>query len=153
MNSQKLKTKITVPFVIFMFTSISCLFPLNLKPTQNINLLEPGTLSPNNPKVQNLDSAISQIENGDKIKPKKQSRLRKALFGATINQKTQIRKIVNIIFQYLIMTLALCICLFGIRILYYLPLFLFFFRRRWNWFRDINNKDSKDNKRNTKKQK
>lgn len=110
-----------------MLSSVSCLFPLNLQPTQNIILLEPRTLSQNNPTVQNLDSAITQIQNGDKIKPKKQSRLRKALFGAPINQKTQIRNMVNIIFQYLIMTLALCICLFGIRILYYLPLFLFFF--------------------------
>jgi hypothetical protein len=55
------------------------------------------------------------------------SKLRKALFGSVFRKSTQSRIVLNLLLHYLIMTIALLICMFGIRILYYLPLFLFFF--------------------------
>lgn len=55
------------------------------------------------------------------------SRLRKALFGNGLSRHSQTRIVLNLLLHFLIMTMALLICLFGIRILHYLPLFLFFF--------------------------
>lgn len=55
------------------------------------------------------------------------SKLRKALFGSSFARGSQLRIVINLLLHFVIMTIALCLCLFGIRILYYLPFFLFFF--------------------------